>query len=328
MDYSRLRIIKDYLFRREEQPEKGLFAYEKVVIGYALVTLLLVLFAASQSAHPLAMAMGRLRILFITLALWAAYRLSPCPLLRFLRAAVQLALLSWWYPDTYEINRILPNLDHLFARADQWLFGLQPAWVFSETVTSKLTSELLCMSYAAYFPLILLITLFYWIYRRRHFERMMFIVLTSFFLYYLIFELIPVTGPQYYYGAIGAEQIEQGVFPEMGDYFNTHQERLPAAGWNGGFFYACVEIAHEAGERPTAAFPSSHVGVTVILLLLALQARSRNLFYFMLPFFVLMCFATVYIRAHYVVDVVAGLLTGVAFYYLLRKISGLEDPCL
>ncbi|MBO5624273.1 MAG: phosphatase PAP2 family protein, partial [Prevotella sp.] len=73
-----------------------------------------------------------------------------------------------------------------------------------------------------------------------------------------------------------------------------------------------------AGERPTAAFPSSHIGITTILMWLAWQARSRLLFFILLPLFILMFFATVYIQAHYAIDALAGLFAGTTFYWLFR----------
>ena len=81
-----------------------------------------------------------------------------------------------------------------------------------------------------------------------------------------------------------------------------------------------MEHAHAAGERPTAAFPSSHVGVTFILLLLAWRSRSWRLTLLVLPFFLLMCLATVYIRAHYAIDVIAGIVSGFLFYIILQAI--------
>ena len=35
------------------------------------------------------------------------------------RIIAQIALLAWWYPDTYEINRMFPNLAHLFSGWEQ-----------------------------------------------------------------------------------------------------------------------------------------------------------------------------------------------------------------
>ena len=75
-----------------------------------------------------------------------------------------------------------------------------------------------------------------------------------------------------------------------------------------------VADAHDAGERPTAAFPSSHVGVSTILMLLVWQARARRLFFWMLPIYVLLCLSTVYIMAHYAIDVLGGWLSAILFY--------------
>ena len=144
--------------------------------------------------------------------------------------------------------------------------------------------------------------------------------LEAFFVYYLIFVLLPVTGPQFYYLAVGTEKIAAGVFPDLGNWFLTHAERMEAPGWSDGFFHHLLSIAHDAGERPTAAFPSSHVGITTVLVMLALRTRSKGLIFTILPFYILMCFSTVYLYAHYAIDAVAGLLTGVALYYSLSHL--------
>ena len=150
--------------------------------------------------------------------------------------------------------------------------------------------------------------------------RATFIILASFFVFYVVFIFLPVAGPQYYYVAAGVDSIARGEFPNVGDYFLTHQEPMPLPGWSEGFFYKMVELAHATGERPTAAFPSSHVGVTFILLLLAWRSSSRVLFALVAVFFTLMCFATVYIQAHYVVDVLAGLVSGLVIYLALLAV--------
>jgi membrane-associated phospholipid phosphatase len=176
------------------------------------------------------------------------------------------------------------------------------------------------LGYSSYFLLIVIVTFYYFFQRYQEFRRTSFVILSSFFVYYVIFVLLPVTGPQYYYLAVGVDNIAQGVFPPVGDFFLTHDEMMEMPGWKDGFFYQFMMHAHAAGERPTAAFPSSHVGVTFILLLLAWRSRSRRLVCIVLPFFLLMCLATVYIRAHYAIDVVAGLLSGFLFYIILQGV--------
>lgn len=309
------------LFKLNKTPRKGLLALEWVVLGYALFTLLIVLFASTKLTHPDAMVWGRLRIVAIIVALWAVYRMLPCRLTMFVRIGMQMALLGWWYPDTYEINRIFPNLDHVFATWEQDLFGFQPALMFAKTYPSHIFSELMDMGYASYFPMIVLTVLFYFIYRYEEFERASFVIIASFFTYYVIYVLLPVTGPQYYYDVVGLDNIAKGVFPNVHDYFNFHQQRLISPGYADGIFYHMVESAHEAGERPTAAFPSSHVGISTVLMLLAWHGRNKKLFFTLLPFFILMCLSTVYIMAHYVIDTIAGLITGIIFFFLFMFLS-------
>ena len=74
--------------------------------------------------------------------------------------------------------------------------------------------------------------------------------------------------------------------------------------------------AQEIGERPTAAFPSSHVGMSTICMLLALVAKRKWLFWVMLPFWILLVFGTVYIKAHYAIDSIFGLVFAIGFFLL------------
>lgn len=307
-----------YLFEIEKKPRKGLLAAEWVIMGYMVLTLLFMLFTWTKLPNPEPMLWGRFHFVAMTVALWGVYRIVPCRFTLLCRIVLQLSLLSWWYPDTFDLNRILPNLDPTFASLEQALFGCQPALLFSQQWNHPIFSELMYMGYSSYFLLIAIVTFYYFFKRYQEFERTSFVILTSFFVYYVIFVVLPVTGPQYYYLAVGIDNIAQGVFPSVGDYFMTHDQMMEMPGWQDGFFYQFMVHAHAAGERPTAAFPSSHVGVTLVLLLLAWRSGSRRLFYFVLPFFLLMCLATVYIRAHYVIDVLAGLVSGFLFYYLLQ----------
>ncbi|MBR1548924.1 MAG: phosphatase PAP2 family protein [Prevotella sp.] len=259
----------------------------------------------------------RAEYLAATLLMWGVYRWRPCRLTMFLRILVQMIFLSWWYPDTYELNRALPNLDHVFAAAEQWLFGCQPSLLFSQVVPWGWFSELMCIGYVSYFPLMLLVYLYYFIKRYDEFQMTAFVIMGSFFAYYVVFVLLPVTGPQFYYLAVGTERIAAGDFPNLSDWFLTHSERMAAPGWTDGFWYHMLDLTHDAGERPTAAFPSSHVGITTVVMLLALRTRSWRLSLTILPFYLLMCLSTVYIYAHYVIDALAGLLTGCLLYWAL-----------
>lgn len=307
--------------RKQMAVKKGLLAVEWIAMGYLLLTLLMMAVLWDKLVSPEQMIKGRITFVLVTLTAWGVYWLKPCRLTMFLRIAVQMVFLSWWYPDTYELNRALPNLDHVFASCEQAIFGCQPALLFSQKVPWGWFSELMCMGYVSYFPLMSILLIYYFFCRYEEFLKAAFVLLGAFFIFYVIFILLPVTGPQFYYLAVGPEQIAAGVFPNLGDWFLTHSERMAAPGWTDGFFYHILEMTHDAGERPTAAFPSSHVGITTVVMLLARRTGSCKLVLGMLPFYILMCLSTVYILAHYAIDALTGLITGVMLYFALIRLS-------
>lgn len=313
-------MIKDY-FKIEKNPKKGLLPLEWVMLGYMAITVFTMLFTFTKVVNPESMLWGRLRILVMTLALWGVYRMIPCRITKMVRIIAQIALLAWWYPDTYEINRMFPNLDHIFAGWEQDLFGCQPALLFAKALPWAVVSELMSMGYFMYYPMIAAVVLYYFFCRYYEAERVGFVMLASFFIYYLIYIYVPVVGPTFYFDAVGVQDIAKGIFPAMGDYFSTHTSCLPTPGYTDGIFYQLVENAKEAGERPTAAFPSSHVGVSTICMLLAWHSRNRKLLFTMLPFYIFLCMATVYIQAHYLIDAIAGWISAVVIYFMLMAVS-------
>jgi len=305
------------LFKRVET-RKGLFAVEKITLIYNLLTSVLILIMFQRMDHPWHMLMDRAIIAIITFLLMYLYRLAPCKFSAFVRIGVQLGLLSYWYPDTFEFNRFFPNLDHLFASAEEFIFNGQPAVWFCHTFPHLVISEAFNMGYFFYYPMMLIVMMYYFIFKFEWFEKMSFILVTCFFIFYLVYIFLPVAGPQFYFPAIGIENVSNGIFPSVGDYFNHHQELLPGPGYQHGFFYNLVEGSQQVGERPTAAFPSSHVGVSTILMIMAWRG-SKILFACLAPFYMLLCGATVYIQAHYAIDAIAGFLSAFLLYYLVSK---------
>ena len=313
-------VIKDY-FKIDKNPKKGLMTLEWVMLGYMAITIITMLFTYTKLVNPEAMLWGRLRVLVMTIALWAVYRMIPCRITKMVRIIAQMALLAWWYPDTYEINRMFPNLDHIFAGWEQNLFGCQPALLFAKALPWAVVSELMSMGYFMYYPMIALVSFYYFFCRYYEAERAAFVMLASFFIYYLVYIYVPVAGPTFYFDAVGISEITKGIFPALGDYFNSHTNCLPTPGYTDGIFYQLVEDAKNAGERPTAAFPSSHVGVSTICMLLVWHAGNRKMLYVMLPFYIFLCLATVYIQAHYLIDAIAGLISAIVIYFALMAVS-------
>lgn len=304
-------------FKIEKNPKRGLLALEWAVLAYMALTLLMIFFTYTRLHNPQSMIWGRVQILVMTLLLWAVYRMVPCRMTKLMRIVPQLGLLAWWYPDTYELNRIFMNMDYIFAGWEQSLFGFQPALVFAKNFPSHIISELMDMGYFMYYPIIAYVALYYFFLKYQEFERCTFILMAAFLIYYVIFIFVPVAGPTFYYEAVGLHDIANGVFPALGDYFNTHTDCLPSPGDPDGLFYRLVEDAKDAGERPTAAFPSSHVGISTVCMLLAIHTRKKWLVYSILPIYLFLCMATVYIQAHYLIDAIAGMVSAVVIYFVL-----------
>lgn len=306
------------LFRRDNMP-KGLWAIEWLSIAYSLLTILFMVLLWQRMDHPWTMLTERLYIFLGTILLWRIYHIYPLKIMTFIRITAQMSLLGYWYPDTYEFNRTLPNLDHIFARWDSMLFNCQPALEFSRLCPWHWFCEAVNLGYFSYYPMIIITMVFFFFCRNREYERASFTVMCSFFIYYLIYIWLPVAGPQFYFMAVQPEVIGNGCFPALGDHFNFHTDMLPAPGDINGCFYNLVKQVQDAGERPTAAFPSSHVGITLILLYL-LYPQNRGIFFCLLPFAVLLTLATVYIQAHYLVDIIAGVVTSYPVFLMSRKI--------
>ena len=286
------RMALDWLNRIG--PSKGEYLIEKAALIYTALTSIVIVVLFNQMDHPLKMLIERLCIVLCTFGCIFIYQKYPCKVTAFLRVGFQLSLLSYWYPDTYEFNRLLPNLDHLFAEAEQTIFGCQPAYWFQRDFPQLWISEPLNMGYFSYYPLIAAIVCWHFVRRFDLFEKIAFVIASSFFMYYIIYMILPVAGPQFYFPAIGEDNVLAGIFPSLGDYFNFHPELLPGA-----------EHGH-------------------IIMLIGWRS-SKKLALWMLPFYVLLCIATVYIQAHYLIDVFAGWISGYLLYvltsWMFRKLA-------
>lgn len=298
----------------------SLGAIEIAVISYILVTSLLILFFYNRLPTAKFMLTIRGEVLFGTFALFLLYYKTRSKIVWIFRVAFQIALLSYWYSETYELNSLFPNLDHVFASIEEMCFFSQPALFFHEVMPQWWFSEILHFSYFIYFTLFVGTMVYYYAVDYSSADRVAFVILASFFLYYIIYVFVPVAGPQFYYPAIGLEDVAAGVFPSMDHYFVHHKHLMPGPGYPPGIFYKLVSMAQSVGERPTAAFPSSHVGITTIVLILVSKAKSgKQILPYLSVIYVCVCLATVYIQAHYLIDVFAGIASGCLFWWLTNR---------
>lgn len=301
-------------FFNKDLSVKGLTIVDKVTIAYMVFTSLLMCYYGSTMEHFNNLVITRTFAATIIGLLFILRSYFPCrATLLFSKILVMLGLV-FWYQEVYYFSSQLPYLDHIFANIDWTLFGCQPSIVFCEKFPGTFWSEAFNLGYYSYYYMMFVTILFYAFFRPQISEKAEFVYLTSFFLFYAIYELLPVAGPYYYFKAIGLEAANAGSYPEIGHYFQTNHEMLHSE--IKGIFSQLVHDTQEYGELPSAAFPSSHCGMTIITMILAWKSRNQWLFWIMSPLAVLLCCATVYIRAHYLIDTIGGIVFAIAFYYL------------
>lgn len=295
----------------------GFLAPELAQFAYAIVSALVIFFTWTNIDNPQMLLWQRVSFLSGTLALWVVYKLWPCRLMIGLRIAYLLVMLGFWYPDTYEINKQFGCLDHIFASYEQDLFGFQPALLFSKAFGSVIVSELMYMGYVSYY-LFFVVTVYVVFFKSyQQVEKVSFLILAAFFVCYSLYLVMPVVGPQYYYPAIGEDAVMRGSFTDIEAYFRDSIGEIHGPGWTKGIFYYLCQIAHQSGERPTAAFPSSHVAIATLVMCIVARMRMWRYFLFLAIPYIFLCLSTVYIMAHYAIDAMAGFIFGIMLFLIL-----------
>ena len=299
-----------------QRPLPGLIGVEKIMLAYCAFTAILGILLYQQIDSGPSFLLYRLLFVIITLLLWLIYKKIPCQATYVVRVFFQISLLAYWYPDIYNFSKLAKNTDPIFAMADQMIFGCQPAITFSQWLSGSFWSELFYMGYFSYYLMIIAVVIVSCTNRFRRFERTTTVLLCSFILYYIVYLFLQSAGPQFYFPKIGMEAVQAGHFPAIGDWFRFHPElNYPHPP---GFFSGLVAQAQQS-EYPIAAFPSSHVGMATVILLL-MRKLSKKVTIVLLPFYIILCLSTVYIGAHYALDVLGGLITAFLFYHLSLRI--------
>jgi membrane-associated phospholipid phosphatase len=276
-----------------------LMAVEIILLVYLTITGILIICFSNKLEHKTIHLTIRFSVAFIILALSLIDTKSRVKrYIKFIRLLFPFTVLVYIYHETDYLNNLIftHNLDPIFSRMEFLIFHSQPSFNFATLISSNLFAELMYIGYFAYYLMVAFIPIYIYFFISRHLaERSVFIIITSFTIYYLIFIAIPVVGPQFY--------------------FKDQLSKLP----DGYIIGPVLRYLQSYGEAPTAAFPSSHVSICLMLLWICFR-YAKKLLYLNLPVSVLLLFSTVYIRAHYVIDVVAGILLTPVIYALSMKL--------
>jgi len=273
-----------------------LLPVEIVTLVYILITAVYLAFFAGRLEAPLIHFGIRFGVVVLILLLAGLHNTGRNPVIGFIRYFLPFVLLSFWYPETYYFNNfILDNLDHQFVKADQLFFGCQPSLEFSKRMPWTWFSELMYFGYFSYYFIFFGTALWCYFFCKELINWAILLFVCSFYLYYIAFVIFPVTGPQFY--------------------FPPPLNEVP----EGYLFCNLMHFLQAAGERPTGAFPSSHIGISFTVVIF-IARHCRILLKYALPLFVILVLSTVYIKAHYLVDVFGGFVATAITYPLMNRI--------
>jgi membrane-associated phospholipid phosphatase len=193
------------------------------------------------------------------------------------------------------------DIDYFLIRLDYLLFGDYPT-IYMEKIINPFLTDLLQIAYSTYYflPLLLGIVL-----KKRKkeeaFQISLFLILLCFYLSYIGYILFPALGPRYTIEHLQSSELK-------GFLVSAHVQNI-------------LNLL-EGVKRD--AFPSGHTGIALMVLFLAYRFE-RVLFWIILLPVILLIFATVYCRYHYVVDVFGGIFLTVVtviignIYYKFHK---------
>jgi membrane-associated phospholipid phosphatase len=189
------------------------------------------------------------------------------------------------------------DFDNILISIDHFIFGANPTQVLFKIANPFLT-ELLQIVYGTFYflPIILGINLMMknrWI----ELDYSVFCVVYGFFLSYIGYFLVPAVGPRF----------------TLHNFFKLNDE-LP------GLFITNLlreltnlgESIPDGTQNPANlvqrdVFPSGHTQMTLIVMYLSVKLKLKSK-YFLIPNGILLIFATVYLRYHYVIDLFGGLI--------------------
>ena len=286
----------------------GLNPGDIIVIAYlAIIALLIILFSHRIEHWALLCAAHLVVAALVTVLakLGSPPRVAASPRLRvffLLRGWYPLLLIGLTYKElTYLIPRIHPrDFDAALAAIDYRMFGVNPT-VWIERFTWPPLTEVFQLTYSTYYLLPVILGLVLW--RKKRFDSFfffVFVLMFGFYLSYLGYISVPAIGPRFLSSIVEAQT-------------------KPLTGiW---LFLTVRQMLDRAEGITRDCFPSGHTELTLLVLFYAYKLHRRS-FWFFLPFGIGIILSTVYLRYHYVIDLVAGSLLAVVVVVVAKPLFG------
>lgn len=187
--------------------------------------------------------------------------------------------------------------DDLLISIDRFIFGTDPT-IELYKISNPLLTEILQIVYATFFflPVILGIE-FILRDKMKELDYSAFIIVYGFILSFIGYLLVPAIGPRFTLHDFATNNLEMpGLF--LTDFLReivNSGESIPAGTLN------------PAQVVQRDVFPSGHTQMTLLVMILSFRFNSRIRYFFLING-TLLIFATVYLRYHYVIDLIGSVL--------------------
>jgi membrane-associated phospholipid phosphatase len=171
------------------------------------------------------------------------------------------------------------------VEVEQWIFGGQPV-VWAEAWITRTRTEVFGLFYASFFMIAPSAVALIWLSGRREAAREVLLgVVLCFYTGYVLYLIFPAAPPRLYLESLGMFSVNLRGGPVM------------------DFQSALIRMMPDDASR--AAFPSLHAGVSLLTLVYTWR-YVRWYFPILLVIVTGLLLSTVYLRHHYVVDLIAG----------------------
>jgi membrane-associated phospholipid phosphatase len=186
--------------------------------------------------------------------------------------------------------------DDILIKIDYWIFGLNPT-VALKAISNPLLTEFLQIFYSFFYvmPVIFGLELYLW-HRYKEFKFASFVIFFGFYMSFIGYLILPAIGPRFVlhdFYSINSELPGIWITNTLRDIINLGESIPPVS-----------RVAEIVAQRD--AFPSGHTIIILLIVYLSKKIKS-NSFYLYLPYAIIMIFSTVYLRYHYVIDLIGGL---------------------
>jgi membrane-associated phospholipid phosphatase len=262
-----------------------LFPADVATLGYLFAISILIIFF-----NPQLPGWWRFMLLHLGIASSILFMASirwEHPACRFFRNWYPFFLITFlfWEAENF-VHLIYPDWKSSWLiLADFKLLGGHPT-VALEQITNPFATEFFEFIYFTYYFIPILGLWIYFKQPKRNFQQFAAHYFLALYLGYLIFPLVPAEGP---WKTLAGQQtmLLEGkwIFRQLNDYL------------------------HQKGAIVGGCFPSTHLSAATAVVFAATQ-WSKKMFWGTVVWFALLFFSTVYGRYHYVVDGVAGMVTG------------------